>query len=167
MLVTNGMRRWITDPLTYDTCHFSWNKYVITPEPLSWVREGPVITANPNFIPMEECSRVQLEGDSNRYLVFGGELHLIPDQATYDRLFNNGDGVVKYYRLYLPMGMPLTDAQLIRPIGHPSVYLHTNKVKYHIADPHTMQECNFSSAKIIDKPEAEVFAIRNAYPIKN
>ena len=48
--------------------------------------------------------------------------------------------------------MPLTDGQLIRPIGGlGSVYLNANGVKYHIENPDTMTACNLSWGKINEK----------------
>lgn len=160
------MKRWITDPDTFNACHFDWNKYVEGTEALSHVPEGPIITTDPNFVRMDTCSRVQVEGDSTQttYLVFGGELHRIPEDAI-DRLFNNRDGVRKYHRLYLPIGMPLTDAQLIHPAGTGSYYLYANGVKYHIANPPTFEACNFDWNKVTEKP-AEASKILTGNPIK-
>lgn len=59
-------------------------------------------------------------------------------------------------RLHLPIGMPLTDAKLIRVPGKAPVFLNANGVKYHVANPETMNACNFDWDKVLEATDEEV-----------
>lgn len=71
-LVSNGMKRWITDESTFNSCGFDWNKSIDDFEGLSQIPEGPVITTNSNYLEQTTCSRIRVEGTEPIYLVFHG-----------------------------------------------------------------------------------------------
>lgn len=68
-------------------------------------------------------------------------------------------------RLHLPIGMPLTDAKLIRVPGKAPVFLNANGVKYHVANPETMNACNFDWDKVLEATNEEVNQALTQNPI--
>ena len=49
--------------------------------------------------------------------------------------------------------------------GQTSIYLEANGWKYHVANPATMDACNFSWDEIVRKPKSEIDAILTGNPI--
>jgi hypothetical protein len=92
--------------------------------------------------------RVATHTTSAIYLVMWGELHWIPDPATFNSIFKDWDGIVNsdYIVDNMPKGLALAPGSFIAISGaSPSWYFVTLGRKLHIPDPATVGRFNFRS----------------------
>ncbi|MDD1450626.1 hypothetical protein NHF48_005940 [Sphingomonas sp. H160509] len=92
--------------------------------------------------------RVAAHTTSAIYLVMWGELHWIPDPATFNSLFKDWSGIINsdYIVDNMPKGLALAAGSFIAISGaSPAWYFVTLGKKLHIPDPATVNRFNFRS----------------------
>jgi hypothetical protein len=92
--------------------------------------------------------RVAAHTTSAICLVMWGELHWIPDPATFNSLFKDWSGIINsdYIVDNMPKGLALAAGSFIAISGaSPAWYFVTLGKKLHIPDPATVNRFNFRS----------------------
>ena len=92
--------------------------------------------------------RVAAHTTSAIYLVMWGELHWIPDPATFNSIFKDWSGIINsdYIVDNMPKGLALAAGSFIAISGaSPAWYFVTLGKKLHIPDPATVNRFNFRS----------------------
>ncbi|MEQ9322413.1 MAG: hypothetical protein RIF41_24825 [Polyangiaceae bacterium] len=107
-----------------------------------------------------EGKRVRYPGRAEVYLILDGQRRHVPDEATYDRLFDSWRDIVDTCDTdHIPLGRPLSnDANLVRFVTpglclwgctpSPKIYLSSNSIHRWIVSERAFAKYGFSWRKV-------------------
>jgi hypothetical protein len=116
------------------------------------------VGVDPNAVsdPRPELNgrRLKYPGRPQIYLVDQGYRRHIPDQATYNNLFRDWNGIVETELISdVPEGAPIASGTVLaRGIGTTTVYFVEPGSKRWIFNPHTMDVYYFSWGRVYNVP---------------